>query len=91
MRLVTDPGHQVADVVHEPRRRQLVVIGDVMLEERGGLQRMVQLRDGRAETKRPGATSGQQIDDLVDTQAGRVLAHGTILPHVPVPPPLRVR
>ena len=32
MRLVTDPRHQVADVVHEPGRRQLVVIGGVTLE-----------------------------------------------------------
>ena len=47
MRLVTDPRHQVADVVHESGHRQLMVIGDVTLEEGGGLQRMVELRDGR--------------------------------------------
>ena len=81
MRLVADSGDEVADVVHQSRGHELVVVGRLALEEGGGLQRVVELRHGRPGSQRPCGARGQQVDDSVDAQAGRAVAHAAIVPH----------
>ena len=79
VRFVGASGQQVADVVHQPRRRQFVVARMEMGQQRRRLEGVVELGDGEPGTERGVDAGGQHFDDAVHVEVGHGLTHRLLL------------
>lgn len=90
MGLVGAAGQEVAEVVHQSGRRQLVVTGMEMGQQRPRLQRMVELRDRDAGAEHDAGPGRQNGENLVDVEVRHRRAHRFHLVHAAILPPLQV-